>query len=103
MPKVKKKLAETAVELTPPTVMADPNPVLMSALLQAKGALMEAQTPQAYVMIKKIMELEVNLTAKTLLTASALQAAKTLSVRQQAGNSVHPEEVYDLLTRFYLL
>lgn len=79
------------------------DPLLMSALLQAKGALIEAQTPQSYAVLKKIMELEVGVDSKTILMASAIQAAKALASQQEAGIAPHPDDVRNLLNRFSVL
>lgn len=80
-----------------------PDPLLLSALLQAKGALIETQTPHSYSAVKRIMELESGLQAKTVLLASAIQTAKALASRQVAGSSIHPDEIGELLSKFHVL
>jgi len=94
---VKPKKAPQATEVL------DPNPLLMATLLEAKAALLRAETAEAYVVIQKMAVLEMSLPTKTVWAASAMRHAKAMSEKQMAGVQAHPEEVQELLTRFYML
>ncbi len=81
----------------------DPNPILMSVLLNAKGALLQAQTMEAFSVIKQIQELEVGLPAKTVLGATAINAAKALSTKIDAGAQIDLQDVTEVTSKFRLL
>jgi hypothetical protein len=78
----------------------DPSPLLMKTLLSAKAELIEAGTDQAFLVVQDIMALEASLPAKTILAASAIQKAKALSLKAVANDTIHPEEVQEVLLAF---